>query len=43
LLTHQEKLTDELRDMGILMKLLEYRVISRFPALSRIAAKLPPV
>ena len=43
LLTHKEKLTDELRDMGILMKLLEYRIISRFPALSRIAAKLPPV
>ncbi len=42
-LTHQQRIVDDLKDMGILMKLLEYRIISRFPALSRIAAKLPPV
>jgi Zn-finger nucleic acid-binding protein len=40
---HKQKFSEEMRDLGILMKLLEYRIVSKFPALSRISAKLPPV
>jgi len=43
LLSHRDKIMGEVKNLGILMKLLEYRIISRFPALSRIASKLPPV
>lgn len=43
IVTHQEKISEDIKDLGVLMKLLEYRVISRFPTLSRLASKLPPV
>jgi len=43
MIAHREKIAGELKNMGILMKLLEFRIISRFPALSRIASKLPPL
>jgi Zn-finger nucleic acid-binding protein len=43
LVRHRDNILDELQNLGILMRLLEYRVVSRLPALAALAAKLPPV